>query len=122
MYILEGVDVVEMGQIKVFIQELGLKQGFLADTNMDHLIQSGLGPQILKLTPISICSLKLWVKTFKMSYGRVRYLRNCPNAGLLHYFLEWTRKMGKKRVLFAFRPITPMQTILRGIQGMPAES
>ena len=34
MYILGGVDVVEMGQIKVFVQELGLKQGFLADTNM----------------------------------------------------------------------------------------
>ena len=26
---------VEMGQIKVFVQELGLKQGFLADTNID---------------------------------------------------------------------------------------
>ena len=35
MYILGGVDVVEMGQIKVFVQELGLKQGFLADTNID---------------------------------------------------------------------------------------
>ena len=38
---------------------------------------------------------KVWVKTFKMSYGHVRYLRNCPNAGLLHYFSERTRKMGK---------------------------
>ena len=28
---------VEMGQIKVFVQELDLKQGFLADTNMDYL-------------------------------------------------------------------------------------
>ena len=37
MYILGGVDVVEMGQIKVFVQELGLKQGFLVDTNMDYL-------------------------------------------------------------------------------------
>ena len=37
MYILWGVDVVEMGQFKVFVQELGLKQGFLADTNMDYL-------------------------------------------------------------------------------------
>ena len=33
MYILGGVDVVEMGQIKVFVQELGLKQWFLADIN-----------------------------------------------------------------------------------------
>ena len=31
-----NVDVVEMGQIKVFVQKLGLKQGFLADTNMDY--------------------------------------------------------------------------------------
>ena len=42
MYILGGVDVVwmdvvEMGQIKVFVQELGLKQGFLECTNMDYL-------------------------------------------------------------------------------------
>ena len=27
---------VEMGQIKVFVQELGPKQGFLADANMDY--------------------------------------------------------------------------------------
>ena len=27
---------VEMGQIKVFVQKVGLKQGFLADTNMDY--------------------------------------------------------------------------------------
>ena len=41
MYILGGVgvglDMVEMGQIKVFVQELGLKQGVLADTNIDYL-------------------------------------------------------------------------------------
>ena len=55
-------------------------------------------------------------KTFKMSYGHVRYLRNCPNSGLLHYFSERTRKMGKKRVLFTFWPITPMPKFLRGIQ------
>ena len=36
MYILGGVDVVEMGQINVFVQELCLKQWFLADTNMDY--------------------------------------------------------------------------------------
>ena len=44
------------------------------------------------------------------------------NAGLLHYFLEVARKMGKKRVIFAFWPITPMQNVSRGIQGMPSES
>ena len=58
---LGGIDVVEMGQIKVFVQELGLKQGFLADTNMDYLTSEWprrLGPKILKVMPISICSLK----------------------------------------------------------------
>ena len=39
---------VEMGQIKVFVQELGLKQGFLADTNMDYLTSEWPGTQNLK--------------------------------------------------------------------------
>ena len=43
MYILGGVDVVEMGQIKVFVQKSGLKQGFLADTNMDYLTSEWRG-------------------------------------------------------------------------------
>ena len=29
-----GLEDVEMGQIKVFVQELGLKEGFLADTQI----------------------------------------------------------------------------------------
>ena len=36
MYILGGVDVVEMGQIKVFVQELGLKRWFLVDANINY--------------------------------------------------------------------------------------
>ena len=32
-----GVDVVKIGEIKVFVQKLCLKQGFLEDTNLDHL-------------------------------------------------------------------------------------
>ena len=44
-----GVDVVEMGQIKVFVQELGLKQGFLADTNMDYLTSECPGTPNLKI-------------------------------------------------------------------------
>ena len=35
-----------MGQIKVFVQELGLKQGFLADTNMDYLTSEWPGTPI----------------------------------------------------------------------------
>ena len=68
-------------------------------------------PQILKLTPISICPLKNMGKN--LQNGHIRYLRNCPNASLLHYFSEWTRKMGK---MGSFR-ISIMQKFLRGIQG-----
>ena len=59
---------VEMGQIKVFVQELGLKQGFLADTNMDYLTSEWprrLGPKILKLAPISMFSLKIMGKNLQ---------------------------------------------------------
>ena len=31
------VDVVKIGEIKVSVQKLCLKQGFLEDTNLDHL-------------------------------------------------------------------------------------
>ena len=41
--------VVEMGQIKVFAQELGLKQGFLADTNMDYLTSEWPGTPNFKV-------------------------------------------------------------------------
>ena len=32
-----GVDVVKIGEIKVSVQKLCLKQGFFEDTNLDHL-------------------------------------------------------------------------------------
>ena len=32
-----GVYVVKIGEIKVFVQKLCLKQGFFEDTNLDHL-------------------------------------------------------------------------------------
>ena len=82
-------------------------------------LQSGVGPQILKLKPISICSLKimgknlqneLWARPvpFKLSERRppTLYLGGCTENG-------------EQRVIFAFWPITPMQNLLRGIQGMP---
>ena len=43
---------VEMGQIKVFVQELGLKQGFLADTNMDYLTSEWSGNPNFKVDTI----------------------------------------------------------------------
>ena len=49
IYILGGVDVVEMGQINVFVQELGLKQWFLACTNMDYLTSEWPGTPNFKV-------------------------------------------------------------------------
>ena len=49
MYILGGVDVVEMGQIKVFGQKVGIKQGFLADTKMDYLTSEWPGTPNFKV-------------------------------------------------------------------------
>ena len=43
MYILGGVDVVEMGQIRVFVQELGLKTPISAEQNLDLLTLAGSG-------------------------------------------------------------------------------
>ena len=40
---------VEMGQIKVFVQELGLKEGFSADTIMDYLTSEWPGTPNLKV-------------------------------------------------------------------------
>ena len=38
-----------MGQIKVFVQKLGLKLGFLADTNMDYLASEWPGTPNFKV-------------------------------------------------------------------------
>ena len=51
MYKLGGVDVVEMG-IKVFVQELGLKQWFLACTNMDYLTSEWPGTPNFKVDDV----------------------------------------------------------------------
>ena len=62
-----------------------------------------------------------------MNFGQ-NELWVCPVASKLFQrrpltFFQWAaHKKLKKRVLFAFWPITPMQKFLRGIQGMPTES
>ena len=43
------LDVVEMGKIKVFGQKVGIKQGFLADTNMDYLTSEWPGTPNFKV-------------------------------------------------------------------------
>ena len=49
MCILGGADVVETGQIKVFVQKGSLKQGFLADTKMDYLTSEWPGTPNFKV-------------------------------------------------------------------------
>ena len=41
-------DVGEMGQIKVYVQRLGLKHGFFEDTNLDHLTSGWPGTHCFK--------------------------------------------------------------------------
>ena len=49
---------IKIGEIKVSVQELGLKQGFFFTEIWIISLQGGLGPTILKVMPISICSPK----------------------------------------------------------------
>ena len=48
MYGKRGVDVVKIGEIKVFVQKLCLKQGFFEDTNLDHLTSEWPGTHYFK--------------------------------------------------------------------------
>ena len=52
------VDVVKIGEIKVSVQELGLKKVFFWTEIWIISLQSGLGPKNFKMIPILICSLK----------------------------------------------------------------
>ena len=53
-----GVYVVKIGEIKVFVQKLCLKQGFFEDTNLDHLTSGWPGTHCSEVMPISMCSPK----------------------------------------------------------------
>ena len=65
-----GVDVVEMGQLKVFVQKLGLKQHqklgikqvFLADKNIDYLTSEW--QEVVLLV------------TFRLCYGNIFIFKN----------------------------------------------
>ena len=56
---------VEMGQIKVFVQKVGLKQDFLADTNMDYLTSEWPGMPNFKVDAN--------FDVFPQKYGSVSY-------------------------------------------------
>ena len=85
---------VKIGEIKVSVQELGLKQGFFWTEIWIISLQGGLGPTILKVMPISICSPKCMGK-------KHQYELWARPAGL--FFTVETLKMGQNIVfLFTF--------------------
>ena len=67
-----GVDVVEMGQLKVFVQKLGLKQQqklgikqvFLADKNIDYLTLEW--QEVVHLVTFRLCCGNVFI--FKKQY------------------------------------------------------
>ena len=63
---------VEMGQIKVFVQELRLKTSISAEGNLDLLTLAGSGPPNFEVLPLSTLPLKGLV-----NFGRNELLA-CP--------------------------------------------
>ena len=122
MYILGGVDVVEMGQIKVFVQELGLKTSISAERNLDLLTLAGSGThKFWSVATFDTTPQKFGEFRSKWAMGMSGSFKIVPTQASYIFSTSGPQKT-KKRVLFAFRPITPMQKFLRGIQGMPSES
>ena len=103
------VDVVKIGEIKVSVKKLCLKQCFLRTQIWIISLQGGLGPTVLEVVPISICSLKT------MGEKLPNDLWACPVASKLSeqqpltFFHCRDTENGQKRYFFAFLPITPMQ-------------
>ena len=90
---------VEMGQNKVFVQELGLKQGVLADTNMDYLTGTPnfKADANFDVFPQNIMGKKLqnelWACPVPLKWSE----RRPPTL-----FLGACTENGKKWVIFAF--------------------
>ena len=100
-----------MGQIKVFVQELWLKQEFLADTNMDYLTSEWPGTQNFKVDAnfdVFPQKYELWPRPVASKLSEQRPLT---------FFHRRDTENGQKRYFFAFLPITPMQKFSRGIRG-----
>ena len=117
MYILGGVDVVEMGQIKVFVQELGLKTSISAERNLDLLTLAGSGThKFWSVATFDTTPQKFGEFRSKWAMGMSGSFKIVPTQASYIFSTSGPQKT-KKRVLFAFRPITPMQKFLRGIQG-----
>ena len=105
-----GVDVVKIGEIKVSVQKLCLKQGFFKDTNLDHLtLQGGLGPTVSEVMPISICSPKNMGKKLPNELWARPVASKLSERRPLTFFHRRDTENGQKRYFFAFLPITPMQ-------------
>ena len=91
-----------MGQIKVFVQELGLKQGFLADTNMDYLTSEWPGTPNFKVD----ANFDMFPQIMGKNLQNELWARPVPSKlserRPLTLFLGADTENGKKRVIFAF--------------------
>ena len=111
-----------MGQIKVFVQELGLKTSISAERNLDLLTLAGSGThKFWSVATFDTTPQKFGEFRSKWAMGMSGSFKIVPTQASYIFSTSGPQKT-KKRVLFAFRPITPMQKFLRGIQGMPSES
>ena len=102
-----------MGQIKVFVQELWLKQEFLADTNMDYLTSERPGMPNFKVDA-NFESMGKHLQDEPWARPVPSKLSECRPPTL---FLGADTENGQKRYFFAFLPITQMQKFSRGIRG-----
>ena len=111
---------VKIGEIKVSVQKLCLKQGFFEDTNLDHLTSGwphGLGLTVLEVMPISICSPKSMGKKLPNELWARPVASKLSERRPLTFFHRRDTENGQKRYFFSFLPITPMQKFLIGIRG-----
>ena len=112
-----GVDVVKIGEIKVSVQKLCLKQGFFEDTNLDHLTSGWprthcfRGDANFDMFPKKMGKKlpnELWARPVASKLSERRPLT---------FFHRPDTENGQKRYFFAFLQITPMQKFSGGIRG-----
>ena len=76
---------------------------FFEDTNLDLPTLAGSGtPKCLGVVIFETILKKIWGISVKISYGHVRWLQNCPNAGLTPL---WNRNLSLIWDLVAASPV-----------------
>ena len=122
MYILGGVDVVEMGQIRVFVQELGLKTPISAEQNLDLLTLAGSGThKFWSVTTFNTTPQKFGEFRSKLAMGMSGSFKIVPTQASYIFSTSGPQKTQKKGSLRILTNYSNAKN-LRGIQGMPTES